>query len=471
MRLSRDLPEDPGSALTTKNTVRRYPVDTTLTCKRILSITVFPVLFLGLICPVFSEGQREGGPVTLTYWVYSDPNTNPLEEELIERYMADNPDVEVEMSVPGTTPDLNKKLLISLAGDAPPDSFNTYHGFFPQIAYRNQVDPVDLEVFGANSYDQLEEGWMPGSMRGWKWGEKLYGIPSSLSTYGMFINAGHFRDAGLDPDRNYPRTWDEGDDSIAQLGRKLVQTDGTNITRQAFGMSGYAVVLNIVYQAQIRQLGGSIIGPDGRSSTINSPAGVRALTTYFDFVHKYKISAPTGEKLQNPGFDTGDTSIVVEGGPWFYTHLRESSPTIFQDGDGVRVYPFPRYKDGEDVPCPNYGYAYHVAAASENQREAWELINHLSSFPELHLERAGQIQTRKGWENSQPAKEFPYFDVWMKELGGGTAYMEDPLNEAVYKAMSLSIFDAVAPKEALDRVKPEIDKYLQELPYKTEAAF
>jgi len=446
-------------------------MDTRQRRKWIVGMIVFLTLLVGLTFPAYSGGQGEPGEVTLTYWVYSDPNTNPLEEELIGKYMAENPNIKVEMSVPGTTPDLNQKLLISLAGDAPPDTFNTYHGFFPQIAYRNQVDPIDLEVFGATSYAKLEEGWMPGSMRGWKWEDKLYGVPSSLSTYGMFINAAHFREAGLDPDQDFPRTWDEGEYSIAQLGQKLVKTDGKNITRQAFGMSGYAVVLNIVFQGLIRQLGGSIIGQDGRSSTINSTAGVRALTTYYDFVHTYGISAPTGEKLQNPGFDTGDTSIVVEGGPWFYTHLRENSPGVFQDGEGVRIYPYPRYQDGEDVPCPNYGYAYHVAAASEHQKEAWALIDYLSSFPELHLERAGQIQTRKGWENTQAAKDFPYFDVWIKELGGGTAYMEDPLNEAVYKAISLSIFDKVAPKEALDRVKPEIDNYLKELPYKTQAAF
>ena len=439
--------------------------------KRLLGSVLFMVLLVGLGWPAFSTPQGEAETITLSYWVFSDPTTNPLEEELIANYMAENPNVKVEMSVPGTTPALNEKLLISLAGDAAPDVFNTWHSFFPQLAYRELVSPIDLDVFGASSYGELEEGWMPGSMRGWKWGDDLYAIPSTLSTYAMYINAEHFREAGLDPDQDYPRTWDDGPHSIAQLGQKLVQTDGDNITRQAFGMSGYAVVLNIVFQGQIRQLGGSIIGPDGRSSSINSPAGVRALTTYYDYVHTYKISAPTGEKLQNPGFNTGDTSIVVEGGPWLYTHLRENSPGVFSDGDGIRVYPAPRYQGGRDVPLPNYGYGYHVAAASEHQAEAWGLIDHLSSYPELHLERAGQIQTKRGWENTQQAKDFPYFDVWLKELAGGTAYMEDPLNEAVYKAISVSIFDGVSPQDALDRVKPEIDRYLTELPYKTEAAF
>ena len=446
-------------------------MDTRQVRNRLLRAGLLLVLLVALAWPAFSTAQGEAETITLNYWVYSDPTTNPLEEELIENYMAENPNVNVEMSVPGTTPDLNQKLLISLAGDAPPDVFNTWHGFFPQLAYRDLVSPIDLDVFGANSYRELEEGWMPGSMRGWKWDEDLYAIPSTLSTYAMFINAEHFREAGLDPDQDYPRTWDEGPRSIAELGQKLVQTDGDNITRQAFGMSGYAVVLNIVFQGQIRQLGGSIIGPDGRSSSINSPAGVRALTTFYDFVHTHGISAPTGEKLQNPGFDTGDTSIVVEGGPWFYTHLRENSPGVFADGDGIRVYPAPRYQDGNDVPLPNYGYGYHVATASDHQAAAWRLIDHLSSFPELHLERAGQIQTKLGWEDSPQAKDFPYFDTWLKELAGGTAYMEDPINDAVYKAISLSIFDGMSPQEALDRVKPEIDQYLEELPYKTESAF
>ena len=458
--------------LDTAGQVREHErMDTTPVRNRLLRAGFLLVFLVALAWPAFSTAQGEAETITLNYWVFSDPTTNPLEEELIEDYMAENPNVNVAMSVPGTTPDLNQKLLISLAGDAPPDVFNTWHGFFPQLAYRDLLSPIDLGVFGANSYGELERGWMPGSMRGWKWDDVLYAIPSTLSTYAMYINAGHFREAGLDPDQDYPRTWDEGARSIAELGQKLVQTDGANITRQAFGMSGYAVVLNIVFQGQIRQLGGSIIGPDGRSSSINSPAGVRALTTYYDFVHTHGISAPTGEKLQNPGFDTGDTSIVVEGGPWFYTHLRENSPGVFADGDGIRVYPAPRYQDGNDVPLPNYGYGYHVAAASDHQAAAWRLIDHLSSFPELHLERTGQIQTKLGWENTPQAKNFPYFDTWLKELAGGTAYMEDPINDAVYKAISLSIFDGVSPQEALDRVKPEIDQYLEELPYKTEAAF
>ena len=54
----------------------------------------------------------------------------------------------------------------------------------------------------------------------------VYGVPFHNSTPLLYVNADHFKEAGLDPDK-LPRTWDE----LIAAAKKLTKRDGDRVTR------------------------------------------------------------------------------------------------------------------------------------------------------------------------------------------------------------------------------------------------
>src|SRR2546430_4450751 len=38
---------------------------------------------------------------------------------------------------------------------------------------------------------------------------KLYAVPMIAATFSLYLNRKHFQEAGLDPDKDYPRTWED----------------------------------------------------------------------------------------------------------------------------------------------------------------------------------------------------------------------------------------------------------------------
>jgi multiple sugar transport system substrate-binding protein len=416
-----------------------------------LSVLVIVVAGLSFLGGNAAAGGQGGAAeeITIKYWRHAHQPAEELETRLIAEFEEQNPNVQVEMFVATSTPDLHEKLLVAFAGGAGPDVFNMTHGKFAEYLSYKFMEPIELDVFGVSSYQRLKEK-LPAEVAAglplWEHDGKYYGLTTEISCYTTAINTGHFREAGLDPENDYPKTWKQ----MAAVGKKLVKTEAGEIVRQAYALTSYPVTFTIVFEGMIRQLGSDVISPDGSAGTINSQAGVKALQTLYDLVYVHKITAvPSELNRQGPGFETGDTSVVNDVGPWYKAYLENNAPSV---APYLKFTPNIRFEGGKDIGNPNYGYALQVTRTSQHKVESWKLA---------------QILAYAAEERRELGLFVPDVWPWPKEVStGGSAIIPEALNDIVFEAATKVIYDGEDPQKMLNAAKTKIDKFLSELPYK-----
>ena len=129
------------------------------------------------------------------------------------------------------------------------------------------------------------------------------------------------------------------------------------------------------------------------------------------------------------------------------------------------VVPLPQMEDGKQEATVLYAWAWAVNPKSDNTMEAWKWINALSSHQEDFLTRAGYIQPRLGWFDSEGAKNTKYLDVFLDDMEKGkymvrtTKFQE--VGIAMHKAIQRCIMEGQDPKTSLGLAKDEIDQALK----------
>ena len=419
--------------------------------------------FILTVIGSLASGQQT---ITLKYWKPDNPAENDLDKAYIDQFMTEHPNIRVKfhLVVGG---DESTPVMLAFAGGTGPDLFPLNYGFFRKYMSSELLSPIDLEVFGASSYQELSEGWEEGALDVWKYGNDYYGIPKEFSCYALSVNSEHFKEAGLDPERQYPRTWVAGPLSMASIGQKLAKIKNGKIVRQGFTISSMARPGTMLLQGMIRQLGSDFVTPDGRSN-INSPAVRKVFQTMYDFIYKYRISVPPAPPVHRaPGFESGDASMNNTCGVWYGPFLREVLPELYQK---VIFKPTPRFLGGLDGGCVNYGYALHVSTSSKHKKEAWTLAKFLSSFPLRYMEYAGLFQPRKSWIFSKGAQSYPRFYMWLQEYqAGGWWIGEQPIVDIMYSAFTRTLAEKMPPEESLAIADEELSDYLSDLPYTLKA--
>jgi multiple sugar transport system substrate-binding protein len=280
----------------------------------------------------------------------------------------------------------------------------------------------------------------------------------------MVISPKLFRAAGLDPVKDAPKTWED----IAAIGPKLTKVQNGAIVQQGYGITSYPIVMALVYDAMIHQLGGSIVSADGSHATINSPAGVKALQTLSDFVNKYKISVLAGKPLQGPGFSTGSSAIISDVGLWYRGYISTAAPKIYDHGNGLMFLPFPRFKGGKDIGGTLYGYAWTVSAHSQHSKEAWQFVKFLSDNSTMGYLAFGIIQPKAAMLNNPKAMANPDVALALRELAAGANYaaIPDQVSTIIYSAVTRTILDKVDAKTSLDQAAQELNSLIPSLSYK-----
>lgn len=399
--------------------------------------------------------------IVLQYWRHGDPNVEgvnqiSLDLDAIKRFEADHPGVKVELVTAPDSPKLMEKVLTAVVGGMAPDVVNITSSDFITLADSGVLSPVDPFALGYGSMGDLKEAFLPGSLDGYSYHGKVYGIPFELSAYGFWINRDHFREAGIDPETNYPKTWSE----VAAVGQKLTRQQIGRISRQGYcPLTMYGIWGTVGWQAMINQMGSSILSEDQTESYINSPAAVRGLQMRKDFVYKYKISDPAVKIDPLELFGTDQASMIDYGGSWAIPILDRDYPDV-----DYTLVPYPRWADAKvDTGAITYGFGKVVFTSSKHKELSWELVKYLHSQPQ-ELIKLGIFQPVKGWFDTPEAQSFPYFDYWMQELGKGTYHIQsariNEISNIMMKAQDEVLLNNGDVQAELDKAKAEMDKVL-----------
>ena len=161
------------------------------------------------------------GPVTIEIWWHEYGPFTAYVKELIEAYKKVRPNVTINPVVTSSG-DINQKLTVALATGTGPDIMDQDASFYELYYVKGVLEPLNLEVFGAKSYDELAARYTPGGLAAGTFGGKVYALPYQGNSMSLFINNKAFEAAGLDPVKDAPKTWDD----MKALGPKLKQGAG-----------------------------------------------------------------------------------------------------------------------------------------------------------------------------------------------------------------------------------------------------
>ena len=368
---------------------------------------VIPVLLVFLLCfNVFAENK-----IVLNYWTQTDDNRTALENRYIQEFEKANPNVEIKR-VTNESSKMADLLLTAFSANNGPDLFNLTIDQEYAYMVNGRVAPVDYRAIGYKSYNDLKADYLKNTFNALSMKGKIYGLPLELTNWCIYINKKVFRSAGLDPEKDYPKTWED----MVNVSEKLVLRDGNIIKTRGFDFR-YPDYLTF-FVPMVQQLGGDVLDSTGKKAIVNDKAWIKVL----NFM---KAWGPNGKNLGSPTYinarktfdkDNNDVAMCTSG-LYQEQRIRDDNPAFFNSKEWM-VIPYPVFKGGKHIPCAYYGHFLMVNAQSskEKQTMAWKFTKYMLDHPMEYLEKVAILQPRASLINSEAFKDMPYTKVFMDDL-------------------------------------------------------
>jgi multiple sugar transport system substrate-binding protein len=267
-----------------------------------------------------------------------------------------------------------------------------------------------------------------------------------------------FKEVGLDPVKDAPKTWDD----LKRVGEMLKKTENGTVVRKGYDFPYQSQRWQLqAFQPMVEQFGGTLLNEDQTQCMLNSEAAVSALTLWKD------VTAVTGDpnttltSPTDPNRDFMDGRVAIwMTGPWATNQLLDSE---LQDHWAVTSLP---QLDPENPHTMMYGFTWGVNKDKPdvNKMVAWDFIRFMLSNPEEWLQKASFIQPRVGLLETETAQSFPYIDVHLKDVETATWYLRsvytNEIVQIVGRAIERTIFQGIDPQASLDQAQEECTNML-----------
>lgn len=405
--------------------------------------------------------------VSLVYIAHDFKPREAWDKQRIAEYHKTHPNVTIKQVVI-PYPAFDDKLKTAIAAG----TVDLFANSTPLGSYfaKGTVAPVDFKAMGFDSLDALNGKYIPQGLEPFSYEGKRYAIPNEATSYGFFINQKVFRDAGLDPARDAPKTWED----VLALSKKIVKRDSAGrLVRRGFDFA-YPSSNNWIspsdeYFPMFAQKGGQIVSADGKSSAFDSPGNVAALQFISDWVHKYKLGGPPADDVTDE-FLKGRVAMISIG-PWFEPVLRKDAPEVFKN---LKVIQFPTFVGAQKPFGPQldgYGHMVNARSTTDKQREAWKFIAYLDTLkgdPIPYVQRTGLLIPRTevyahADRLAATLKDHPVFLDALKrpQLGLYDQINASKISEAISGAVDRIATKKQDPKAAAAQASKEIDAALK----------
>lgn len=197
----------------------------------------------------------------------------------------------------------------------------------------------------------------------------VYGVPFHNSTPILYINAEHFKEAGLDP-QNPPKTWDE----FAAAAKKLTKREGDRVTRWGIAIPSQYDTGGWLLQALTYSNGGRWFNLDYAGEVYyDAPSTLGALTFWNDLVVKQKALQAGVQQggAVTTAFLSGQASMMLNS-TGSLTFVRNNAKFPF------KVAFVPKNLQNQ-VPIGGASLVIPTGVDGERKKAAWTLINWMTS--------------------------------------------------------------------------------------------
>ena len=283
-----------------------------------------------------SDGGSDGR-VKVVFWHSFVASTIPALEELIERFEAEHPEIDIDPQYIPTGDALVQKLVTAVQSNSAPDISWIHSHYLGDLVDAGAVYPMAHFIEGENGLSQeVLDDIYPALIQYASWQGTLYSLPMEATNLGMIYNKDHFREAGLDPERP-PQTWDE----LKEYARRLsVDRNGDGkFERIGFFVPGLpadgpqGAYMMWQWTPFLWQAGGYLIDTTQTQILFGDEPGVQALTLWKDIYQAQNQRSFTNEF--EVAFVSKQASMILDG-PWSLPRY----PQILQDIDwGIAMLP------------------------------------------------------------------------------------------------------------------------------------
>ncbi|WP_119070612.1 extracellular solute-binding protein [Aggregatilinea lenta] len=310
---------------------------------------------------------------SITMWHIQNTGDGPeLLQQAADRYMADNPDVSVEV-VPMQNDPYKTRIRTAMgAGDAPCIFLSWGGGPLYEYVKADQV--LDLTDY-MNADDYAANRFVPASLSNVTFDGKIYGVPvENTSVAVIFYNKAIFEQYGLEP----PATWDE----LLAVSQTLIDNGVT-----PFSLANKTKWTSSMYYMYLVD---RIAGPEVFASAANrtggsfeDPAFVQAGQMIQDLVNMGAFN----EGFNGLDYDTGQGRMLIYAnqaamelmGSWEIGNFLSENEAFYAEDLGI--IPFPAVEGGVGDPSNVVGTVgdnyYSISPTCEYPDEAFELLQYV----------------------------------------------------------------------------------------------
>jgi len=387
-------------------------------------------------------------------------------QKLVKQYNASQDKIEVVAAYTGNYTQTKTKAQAAIAAGAPPALALMSANLTLEFVLDEQIESIEelLKKEGQNRKNFLSDFW-PALHKNAIVNDALYAIPFQNSTPLLYINAEHFRAAGLDP-ANPPKTWDD----LLAAAKKLSKRDGTEVTRYGIVLPQSSSYLSWVFQAFVMANGGDFFNANfGGEVYFNAKETKGALTYYRGLAYDHDVMprSITDSKQVSTSFIAGKASMMIlsTGAMGF---VRKNAPFEYTVG-------FVPGNVRNAVPVGGGSIVIFKGQQPDKLAAAWEFAKWLTAAPQLGFwsRATGYFAPRKSSyeiaemktflskypDASTAVKQLPYAQPWLatyKTIAVRTA-LEDELQLVIAGKKSVDEGLDAAQKKAEKILKPYVD--------------
>ena len=404
-----------------------------------VSLFICIILVFALIpVALFAEGQQEKEKVTF-YWALYDGLTEEYREDLESAFVDANPDYEMDI-VPVAWDQMYDKLTTSLAGGTPPEISVIGTRWALEFINLDAIEPVDKYVSKA-TLDNILPGTKEAVIGG-----KLMGLPIAAGARILVLNPKLTKKvpATMEEMRNEAiRITGSGNYGLIMPGKK--HTELTDFAYYLYAAGGDFFEMK----------------SDGSfgKSTVNSPAGVKALEFMVKLANQDKVVPPgylaTTRMEAHPIFYSGKAGYVMIGA-WVESALKQAGAGF------TPIYAqIPPFKGNKSAPLIITDSIAIFKDAKNKEgagkfidffyQDAWKAkFDELVGFPPVTASAAKLPQFQSPLyqalnEAAVSAKPWPLMEGWAE------------VSDTIWDAVAKAYLGDMSPKAALDEAAAKID--------------